>query len=51
MILLITFLKVDIFKFNENEKREKKVTNKLQYFIFIIILTFVRIFFALLINQ
>ena len=29
MVLLITFLKVDIFKINENEKREKKVTNKL----------------------
>lgn len=29
MILLITFLKIDIFKFNENEKRKKKITNKL----------------------
>jgi len=29
MVLLITFSKVDIFKINENEKREKKVTNKL----------------------
>jgi hypothetical protein len=29
MILLITFLKIDIFKINENEKREKKIANKL----------------------
>ncbi len=29
MILLITFLKVDIFKINENVKREKKIANKL----------------------
>ena len=29
MILLITFSKIDIFKINENEKREKKITNKL----------------------
>jgi len=29
MIVLITFSKIDIFKINENEKRKKKVTNKL----------------------
>jgi hypothetical protein len=29
MILLITFLKIDIIKFNENEKRKKKIANKL----------------------
>ena len=29
MLLLITFLKIDIFKINENEKRKKKIANKL----------------------
>ncbi len=29
MIVLITFLKVHIFKINENESKKKKIANKL----------------------